>query len=483
MVRMAKRSNNRRNVYACMVCCLLLVSALWQRCANIVPPSGGPKDTIPPVLVSAVPPDSTVHFHSDRIVFTFNKYVQLASNYNDVLIFAPRLRRQPIINVKLRTITILLKDTLQPNTTYQINFGNTIQDINEGNAIPNFSYIFSTGSYLDSLQISGTVLDAETGLPDSNVLVMLYKNLRDSVVSREKPLYYTRTNGAGRFLLHNLPADTFKIFALKEENNSLMYDDVGKEAIAFLNQPIALHGNIQGLKLYLFREEAPPDTSRQNSLSAASPSSGQSHSFTVQMNLDNGRQSLIAPLQLQFSQPVAFIDSNKITLLEDTLLHPVAFHIKLDDSLHQQLQVFAQWKENMPYQLRIADSAIVDTAHQALKADTLAFQTKKLSDYGSVILELHGLDTGYHHNVLQIVKDQRVVYHVRVQQTTIRIPLFDPGDYQLRILKDENDNGKWDTGVYYGPHPRQPERVIAIPGKITVRANWDNTWIVDVPAD
>ncbi|MBX5438859.1 MAG: Ig-like domain-containing protein [Thermoflavifilum sp.] len=460
---------------------IFLLSLSLIRCANIVPPSGGPKDTIPPVLVSATPPDSTLHFRGDRIQFTFNEYVQLANNYNDILIFAPRLRRQPIINVKLRTISILLKDTLQPNTTYQINFGNAIQDINEGNAIPDFSYIFSTGSYLDSLQISGTVLDAETGLPDSNVLVMLYRNFKDSVVSREKPLYYTRTDAAGHYLLHNLPADTFKIFALKEDNNSLMYDDVGKEAIAFLNQPVVLHQDTSGLKLYLFREQVPKDTTTQPIVSAEA--AAQPGPFTLQMNLDNGRQSLIAPLQLQCSHPIAYVDSNAITLLEDTTLHPVPFRVVLDDSLHRQIRIFADWKEHTPYQLRIADSAIVDTAHHGLKADTLSFETKSLSDYGSVELRLQGLDTAYHQDVLQIVKDQQIVYHTKIQQYTIKIPLFDPGEYQIRILKDDNGNGKWDTGSYYGPHPHQPEKVIAVPGKITVRANWDNTWMVDVPAE
>jgi hypothetical protein len=472
----------RWNALLVVVLCLLFLSALWQRCANIVPPSGGPKDTIPPRLVQAVPPDSTLHFHSDRIVLTFDEYVQLANNYNDILIFAPRLRRQPIINVKLRTITILFRDTLQPNTTYQINFGNAVQDINEGNAIKDFSYIFSTGGYLDSLQVSGTVLNAETGLPDSNVLVMLYKNLKDSVVSREKPLYYTRTDGRGYFSLHNLPADTFKIFALKEDNNSLMYDDVGKESIAFLDKPLVLHHDVKGLKLFLFREHPSTDTTHPAS-SVSSSSNGTSNKFTVQMNLDNGKQSLIAPLQLQFSQPVAYIDTSGLSLLEDTTWHPIAFQLKMADSLHQQLQIFAQWKENTPYHLRIADSAIIDTAHQALQADTLSFETRSLSDYGSVELRLHGLDTTYLRYVLQIVKDQRVVYHTKIQNDTIKIPLFDPGEYQIRILKDDNDNGQWDTGVYYGPHPHQPERVIAVPGKIIVRANWDNTWIVDVPAD
>ncbi|MCL6523498.1 MAG: Ig-like domain-containing protein [Thermoflavifilum sp.] len=478
------KKNGHRWCRACVssLVILLFLSALWQRCANIVPPSGGPKDTIPPVLVSVVPPDSTLHFHSDRIVFTFNEFVQLANNYNDVLIFSPRMRRQPIINVKLRTITILLKDTLKPNTTYQINFGNAIQDINEGNAIPNFTYIFSTGSYLDSLQISGVVRNAETGLPDSNVVVMLYTDLRDSVVSKEKPLYYTRSGAGGYFAFHHLPADTFKIFALKDENNSLMYDDIGKESIAYLSHPIVLTHNLGGVKLYLFREKLPADTTHQQMPPAVESSTN--NAFQAQPTLSNGRQSLIEPLQLVFTQPIARIDTAGIALLADTILRPVPFSIQLDDTTHRYLQIKTTWQESIPYQLRIRDSAIWDTAHRPLPADTIRFQTKSLSDYGSVKLELHGLDSSYTHYVLQLVNsNQQVVYHTPIRNRVINIGLFDPGDYQIRILLDSNDNGYWDTGSYYGPDPHQPERVIAVPGKITVRANWDNAWIVEVPSD
>src|SRR5690348_3643736 len=128
----------------------------FSRCAQIVAPSGGPKDTIPPVLVRAIPADSSLHFNSKKIILDFDEFVQL-QNLNDQLIISPNPKRQPIITAKLKTITIELKDTLQPNTTYTFNMGNAVQDIDEGNPINEFRYVFSTGSYLDSLELKGSL--------------------------------------------------------------------------------------------------------------------------------------------------------------------------------------------------------------------------------------------------------------------------------------------------------------------------------------
>lgn len=240
---------------------LLFILATFSRCAQVVAPTGGPKDTLPPVLTGATPPDSTLRFHAENIYLHFNEYIQL-QGLQDQLIITPYPRRQPVITSKLQTVSIEWKDTLHPNTTYTVNFGNAVQDINEGNPIKDLKYVFSTGDYLDSLQITGILHDAFTGEPDSTSVVMLYTDTADSVVSREKPVYYTRSTAGGRFLLSNLPHGTFKLFALRDANNDLQYTD-STEAIAFLEEPVKLDSNLEHLDLYLFTEKAavpPPDT-------------------------------------------------------------------------------------------------------------------------------------------------------------------------------------------------------------------------------
>ena len=110
-----------------------------------------------------------------------------------------------------------IRDTLEPNTTYTLNFGDAIRDINENNELSDFTYIFSTGPVYDSLQITGKVIVAETGGADSTLIVMLHTALDDSAVVKNTPRYYTRVDRDGNFIFRNLPADTFAIYALKDE--------------------------------------------------------------------------------------------------------------------------------------------------------------------------------------------------------------------------------------------------------------------------
>src|SRR5690349_19334628 len=152
---------------------ILFISNYLPGCANIIAPTGGPKDTLPPVLVSVNPKDSALNFTGKRVTFTFNEYVQLA-NQTENLVFSPTPTVTPQIDAKLRTITVRIKDTLDPNTTYTIQFGNAISDINEGNVLRNFTYVFSTGNRLDSNTFRGKVLMAETGKVDSTLIVMLH---------------------------------------------------------------------------------------------------------------------------------------------------------------------------------------------------------------------------------------------------------------------------------------------------------------------
>src|SRR5690606_16958881 len=167
-------------------------------CANIIPPSGGPRDSLPPVLMTAVPKDSMYHFKGNRITFTFDEYVEL-QNVQENIVVSPTPKITPIFESKLRTVTVRLKDTLEENTTYAIDFGNSLRDINEGNAFKNFTYVFTTGDSLDQHTFSGKVILAETGKADSTLIAMLHRSGEDSAVAKERPRYYTKLDSSGRF--------------------------------------------------------------------------------------------------------------------------------------------------------------------------------------------------------------------------------------------------------------------------------------------
>lgn len=144
-----------------LIIIILKVTVLISGCAQIIAPTGGPRDSLPPKLISANPALNATNFTGNRIILNFDEYVQIQDLQQNLLV-SPTPKNTPYIDYKLRTVTIKLRDTLEPNTTYTINLGNSIRDLNEGNQIKDFRYVFSTGSTIDSLQFSGKVQVAET---------------------------------------------------------------------------------------------------------------------------------------------------------------------------------------------------------------------------------------------------------------------------------------------------------------------------------
>ncbi|MBA3663420.1 MAG: Ig-like domain-containing protein [Bacteroidetes bacterium] len=207
--------------------CLLLACLCFERCAQVAPLSGGKRDATPPKLTEAIPANSSLAFNSSEIVLRFDEYVQLKDLKNQMLV-SPRLKTEPEINAEGKKIKIILKkEELLPNTTYRIYFGRAIADMTEGNSIPNFEYVFSTGNYIDSLKIKGIVKDAYTGQAVSDVIVGLYnaKGVQtDSLIYKESPAYITRSTAGGEYSFGHLPSQQFKVVAFTDKNKNYTYD-------------------------------------------------------------------------------------------------------------------------------------------------------------------------------------------------------------------------------------------------------------------
>ncbi len=210
---------------------LLLISS----CAQIVSPGGGKKDITPPQVVRYSPDSAQLNFKSRSIEITFDEFVQL-KDLNSQLIISPPLENEPDINLKNKKLIIDLnkKDSLKPNTTYCISFGNAIQDLNENNPIDNFRYIFSTGTYIDSLFVKGKVENAFDHKTEKGVLVMLYSDLRDSMVYKKLPEYFAKTKEDGTFQINNIRNGKYRIIALKDGNANYKYDGE-TESIGFVD--------------------------------------------------------------------------------------------------------------------------------------------------------------------------------------------------------------------------------------------------------
>lgn len=215
----------------------LLVCALWS-CANIGSPEGGPRDYRPPVLIKSSPVDGTLNFNGSKVQLTFDEIVQLKDQQKKVVI-SPAQKNAPSIKALGKSIVIELNDELKPSTTYTFDFNDAIEDNNEGNRLEGFSFAFSTGDSIDTLQVSGIVLRARDLEPMQHVLVGVYSNLEDSVFSTLPMERISRTNDKGEFTIHNLKAGRYRIFALNDLDGD--YKMAPSEEMAFYDNIIVPH--------------------------------------------------------------------------------------------------------------------------------------------------------------------------------------------------------------------------------------------------
>jgi hypothetical protein len=215
-------------------------------CARVGSPTGGPRDTIPPQLVLSEPQMYATEFDESEIELVFDEYIQL-NNANSELIVSPPVDEKPQVKLRNRSVLIDLNNELRDSVTYTINFGDAIVDFNEGNPVSGFEFVFSTGSHIDSFSVAGKLVNSFNLEPyEEEVYVMLYENLTDSAPLLELPAFIGKATDEGNFAINNVKSDTFRIFALKDANNSLTYD--------LPNEQIAFHDSVVFLSPQLFSE-------------------------------------------------------------------------------------------------------------------------------------------------------------------------------------------------------------------------------------
>ena len=432
-------------------------------CAQIGAPTGGVKDTLAPVLVKANPDLKALNFKGNKITLTFNEYVEVLDVQNNVLV-SPLQKNNPSINNNLKTVTIKLRDSLQPNTTYSINFGNAIRDNNEGNIFSNFTYVFSTGNTIDSLSLSGKVLLAETGLADSTLSVLLYSNTNDTAVQKTRPNYVTKLKGDGSFQFNYLPQGNFKIYALKDGDGGKTYN-AKTELFAFLDSPIRVNTQTSSVLLFAYSEEKPKDN---KTISVLKPALEKKLKYSSNLS---GTQDLLLPLTLSFNNPLKVLDTSKISFTDSNYIK-IAGAYPVTDSTGKIISFNPTWKPGESYLLIINKDAVQDSAGTSLaKNDTLKFTAKKEADYGKVLLRFKNYDQSKN-PVLQFISNQTVKYSYPLSGAEWTNSRFPPGEYELRILYDDNKDGIWTPGNYL--KKLQPEKAITLPQKIALRADWDN---------
>ncbi len=220
---------------------LFFVAALaWiviiSSCANVGMPTGGPKDSIPPVLINTQPGYKSLGFGGNEVRLTFNEYI-VSDQISEILVVSPPLEKRLSVRTKSKTLIIRFNESLKDSSTYSLDFKNSIVDNNEKNPLRNVRFSFSTGDVYDSLRVAGRVVNSFNMEPVENALLLLHKNLHDSTVYRERPDFIAKTDEYGIFLIDNIPPGKYHLFALNDANSDLKYNE-GAEEIAFYDSII-----------------------------------------------------------------------------------------------------------------------------------------------------------------------------------------------------------------------------------------------------
>ncbi len=443
----------------------------WMSCANIIPPTGGPKDFKAPILLKQSIQDSTLNFKGGKLILTFDEFVKLVNVQNEFQ-STPFLKHNPTITTHKNKLSINLPDSLlEKNTTYVITFGNAVKDLHEGNLFANYKFTFSTGSYFDSLQLKGTIIDAENGNADTAAFAVLYDaSKNDSIIKYEKPLYVFKAQN-GVFNFTNLPNKKFMLYALRDKNNNFKYDNA-QEAIGFYEgiiEPKVFDSN--SYKIYTFIENDVIDTFKNKKNIGRFGNKTKSvdsfrYTILIDTSLQNRAFDITDSLRIQFSKKADSIDINKIKLFSEGILDATSQFFL--DTLLNTLKITCEWEQNKIYKIVLENNFVLLENKEKIKGDTIQFRTKQKNDYGDMLLLFNKKDIG---NQLMLYKNNVLKTSFEIKDTLMQISFLLPDNYQLKILDDKNKNGRWDTGNF--DQRILPEIINIYPETILIRANWE----------
>ncbi len=468
----------------------LALVLLLSGCANIVPPEGGKKDETAPLLLSLTPADSSLNIRPSKIVLHFNEYIEVRDLEKN-LSLSPLLSIPPTVMSYGKRVEIKIRDTqLLANTTYSIGLGNALVDNHEGNPYKNFVYLFSTGSYFDSLQLQGNVIDAATGMPDTAALMVLYPaGENDTAILRKKPQYAVKADVSGHFTFKFLPGKAFRIYALQDANNNYMYD-LGEEKIGFLNQTVMPTVGADSLyDFYMFKETidstallaqthdttSAKDKDNKPTLGGIRKSNTDKSKTAYHVNVDTSNRAersfeLTQQLTIDLFTELKSLDTAKVYLSYENN----GIEVEAIQKLHvdsAKMKISTQWQPDKLYTLRLVKGWARDTSGSELLPGKYFFRTKRQEDYGT--LKIH-VNKNYYGDsfVLFVYKGADSIYQKPITDSTITLSLLQPGDYNMRIIADGNKNGKWDAGNLL--KGKQPERVYPYTTVTIVKAGWEN---------
>ncbi|WP_395055001.1 Ig-like domain-containing protein [Flavobacterium sp.] len=515
---------------------LILLVITVTSCAKRGTITGGLNDTLAPKLINSMPKNFETNFKGKEIKLFFNEYVKL-KNVNKQLIISPPMKRQPEIlpyNAS-KFITVKIKDTLQENTTYSLNFGNSIEDNNEGNALEQFKYVFSTGSYIDSLQLNVKVKDAIDKKVDNFVSIMLYEvneKYSDSIVYIEAPRYITNTLDSLKIVkLENLKPGKYQLIALKDVNGNNKYDpktdkigfqkdfitipnDTVYEVELFKEENLAFKAinvsQTSGSKLVLGYEGNPKDlkisikkglenvdykiskTEKKDSLNIWFKAN-KADSIVVNVEKDKFKKQFKLKIKDQRKDSLSFNPSERgdinfrdtIAINSDTpllkydiskmkMIRKDSTDVKFTleyNEFKQKLKIIFEKEPLEKYNFKAFPGAITDFYNRQNDTLDYSFSTRNTSDYGNLRVKLENIKR--FPVIVQLTDKEGKVLATGYseKETLLLFDMVEPNLFTLRLIYDDNKNKVWDAGNFL--EKRQSEEVIYFPVSVDVRTNWD----------
>ncbi len=520
----------------------LILTFLIASCAKRGTIDGGRKDTLAPILKTSFPKNLSTNFTQKTIKLTFDEYIKL-KDVSKQLIVSPPMKYAPDISptTASKYIDIKIKDTLAPNTTYSFNFGQSIEDNNEGNPYKQFKYVFSTGTYIDSLKLRGTIKDAINQKTDNFVSVMLYDvndKYPDSVVYKQPPRYITNTlDSLKTFQLENLKAGKYLLVALKDGNKNNKFDSK-TEKIGFHKQYVTIpNDTLYELELFkekqFYKTNKPTQASGNKALMAFEGKAkntkieikngteiipnivsrfpekdslqiwfktNKMDSVSVKITNENYIGNYILKLKKQKNDTLSFTpkQSGVLLLRDNFVLRSSIPLLKIDDSkitilnkdsvamkftsrndVYEQNVVLDFKKEPLEkYKIKILPGAFIDFFEKQNDSLIYKLETKNTSDYGNLRIKLDNVKQLP--VIVELVdKEGKVLYTEYAEKSNlVEFNLIEPALFSLRAIYDENKNKEWDSGNFL--EKRQSEQVIYYSKQIDVRQNWDVEQVFDL---